>query len=66
MLFNSSIAEVTSNTWRSILVGLIPGTTYRIRVAAVNGAAANNGLGELSSVIMGDTISGKLSLATVR
>ena len=41
--------------WQIVLVDLTPGTTYRITVAAVNGAVSNNGVGMISSPATGIT-----------
>ena len=42
-----------------VIEGLVPGTTYKVLIQAVNGATRNNGLGMASDPVTATTDSGK-------
>ena len=45
--------------YRGVVTGLVPGTTYQLTVAGVNGAARNDGLGVSSDPVSTHTLTGQ-------
>jgi hypothetical protein len=59
VILSLSELQITGSVVRGVVRDLIPGTTYTVMVAGVNGATTDDGLGMMSSPVQADTLIGE-------